>query len=337
MKRTPELFIAVLSCGVIALTAAKLIGLVRLPTIAPLLGAGFAAVAGLMLARIRRRPGRCDATSNAHTSDAGSLSSLSKEQAETWLAAFEEGRLDPPRDPHNRGAWDEYWKNQLKVGALEQGLSDQMASDTELPKLLAGRGAQTILCAGNGLSVEAISLALLGFDVTALDISTVPAAMFAAMLRDAEHPLRRIPGVRLLDDGSVTFDPGSSIDPESYPLMHRSADYPARGGGSLSFVSGDLVDPEVCTGPFDVVIERRTLQLFSKAERLAALDRLVSRLSNRGVFVSQEHRGRWKPGQDRTHFAKAWLASQGFAFRTEMVGQQSGVAERLACLTFSTG
>jgi hypothetical protein len=86
----PELFIAVLSCGVIALTAAKLLGLVRLPAIAQLLGVSFAAVAGLMLARIRRRAGPSralrrapaasilpsggDASSEAHTSDADLLS-----------------------------------------------------------------------------------------------------------------------------------------------------------------------------------------------------------------------------------------------------------------------
>src|SRR5512143_697511 len=100
MKRTQELFIGVISCGVIALTAAKLIGLVRLPAIAPLLGVGFAAVAGLLLARIRPRPkpqrvlggssaarvlsSGGDASSNPHTSDSNSLLSISKEQAEAW-------------------------------------------------------------------------------------------------------------------------------------------------------------------------------------------------------------------------------------------------------------
>ena len=119
------------------------------------------------------------------------MSSLSKEQAESWLAALEAGRLDPPRDPHDRGAWDEYWKNQLKVGALEQGLSDQMSSDTALPRLLAVRGARTILCAGNGLSMEAISLALLGFDVTALDISAATNHEALVALLDRRVELRR--------------------------------------------------------------------------------------------------------------------------------------------------
>ena len=336
MKRMPEVVLAVISCGVIGLAAARLLGVVRHVDAMALLVPGFTVFALVMLSIIRRRSGG-DASSRAQTSDANALPSLSKKQAEAWLAALEAGHLDPPRDPHDRGAWDEYWKNQLKVGALDQGISDQMSSDTALPGLLAGRGARTILCAGNGLSMEAISLALLGFDVTALDISTVPAAVFAALLRDEEHPLHRIASFRLRDDGSVTFDRGDSIDLESYPPMHESADYPVRGGGSLSFATGDLADPEVCPGPYDVVIERRTLQLFPDAERLTALDRLVARLSDRGVFVSEEHRGSWKPGDDRTHYANAWLASRGFVMRPDTVASESGVPARLACLTFSTG
>lgn len=90
MKRTPELFIAAVSIGVIALTAAKLLGLVRLPAIAQLLGVGFVIFTSLMLARIRRRPGPQHAlgrapaasilssggvaSSNSHISDAYVLS-----------------------------------------------------------------------------------------------------------------------------------------------------------------------------------------------------------------------------------------------------------------------
>lgn len=258
-------------------------------------------------------------------------------QAEAWLAAAEAGYLSPPADVHSPNAWNEYWRSQLKVGALEQGFADQMSSDTTLPGLLARRNARTILCAGNGLSTEAISLALHGFTMTALDISAVPGEVFGAMVRDAKHPLRRIPGFSLRDDGSVAFDAGGSIDPELCPPMHRSADYSPRGGGSLSFVTGDLMDPQESTGPFDVVVERRTLQLFPEADRLVALDRLVARLSNRGVFVSQQHEGKLKPGDDRTHYAEAWLASRGFVIESGTTSRDSSVAERLACLMFSSG
>lgn len=265
------------------------------------------------------------------------LSAEGMEKAEAWLAAVQSGVLDPPQDVHDRGAWDEYWRNHLKVGILDQKFSDQMSSEATLPGLLAGRDSRTILCAGNGLSTEATSLALLGFDVTALDISGVPGEVFGAMMRDAEHPLRRVPGFSMRGDGSVTFDAPGSIDPGLCPPMHRSAAYPPRGGGSLSFATGDLLDPEACPGPFDVVIERRTVQLLPEADRLLALDRLVARLPNRGVFVSHQHAGGWKPGDDRTHYAKAWLSSRGFVMHSGTTIRQSGEAARLAWLMFSTG
>jgi hypothetical protein len=280
---------------------------------------------------------RGDASSGSCSADEKRLSAESRAQAEAWLAASDAGCLDPPQDIHDRGAWDEYWRNQLNVGALDQGFADQMSSDTKLTGLLAGRGSTEILCAGIGLSIEAISLALHGFNVTALDVSAMPEELFGGMLRDTEHPIRQIPGFGMGDDGSVTFGGAGPIDPALCPPMHLGADYPPRGGGSARFVTGDLTDPEVCPGPFDVVIERRTLQLFPEEEQLVALDRLVARLSSRGAFVSQQHEGRWRPGDDRTHYAEVWLASRGFVMHSEPTLQESGVAARLACLMFSSG
>src|SRR5262245_39951901 len=135
------------------------------------------------------------------------------EQAEAWLAALEAGRLNPPQDVHDRGAWDQYWKNHLQVGPLDQGFSDQMSSEPTLPGLLARRGSRPIVCAGNGLSLEAISLALHGFKVTVLDISEVPGAVFGAMLEDPAHPLHEIPGFAICD-GRVTFGDAGAIDPK---------------------------------------------------------------------------------------------------------------------------
>ena len=58
MKRTPELVIAVVSCGVIGLTAAKLIGLVRLPDLGQSLTFAFLSFIWLMLPKTRRRDGQ---------------------------------------------------------------------------------------------------------------------------------------------------------------------------------------------------------------------------------------------------------------------------------------
>jgi hypothetical protein len=263
--------------------------------------------------------------------------SLGREQAAAWLAAFEAGHLDPPRDVRDPRAWDKYWRNQIEVGAMDQGFADMMSSDATLPGLLASRGSQTILCAGNGLSSEALSLALFGFHVTALDISAVPAHVFGRMLRNPEHPAHRIPGFGIGDDNTVTVACDGPIDSERCPAMHRSAHYAPKGGGVLAFVTGDLMDPNVCPGPFDVVIERRTVQLFPKHEQISALDHLIGRLAERGVFVSQEHQGRWRPGEPRAHHAEAWLRSRGFVLRSEADGNRLDSAKRLASLMFSTG
>ena len=264
-------------------------------------------------------------------------SSLDRDQAAAWLAALEAGRLNPPRDVRDPIAWDQYWSNQIDVGAIDQGFADMMSSDPALPGLLARRGAQTILCAGNGLSSEAVSLALHGFHVTALDLSAVAAQALGRALRHPEHKLHRIPGFGIGDDTTLTFACDGPIDADLCPAIHRSADFGPRGGGSLALVTGDLMEPDVCPGPFDVVIERRTVQLFPQDERLSALDRLIGRLAERGTLVSHEHQGRWRPGEPRTHYATAHLRASAFVLRAEADGDQCNAAQRLASLMFSTG
>jgi hypothetical protein len=259
------------------------------------------------------------------------------EKAAAWLAAAEAGRLNPPQDGHDARAWDTYWKNQIEVGAFEQGFSDMMSSDEGLPGLLTRRGARTILCAGNGLSNEALSLAMSGFQVTALDISAVPAELMLRTLRSPEHPLHGLEGFGSIADNTLAFAGSGPIDPGLSPAIHRSADRGPRNGGTLSFVTGDLTNPDVCPGPFDVVIERRTVQLFPDAERIPAFERLVARLAARGVFVSHEHHGGWRPDEPRGHHAEAWLESRGFVLQSEAKGGHGDAAQRLAVLRFSTG
>jgi hypothetical protein len=262
-----------------------------------------------------------------HKSDRPGVKPATRETTWRW----------PPTDVHDRDAWDEYWKSELQEHAEWLGFSDFMANDPTLPGLLTRRGARTILCAGNGLSTEALSLALHGFDVTALDISSVPAEYYAERMRRPWGKRHQIPGFAIRDDGSFSMGAPGTIDPEHCPRIHQSPECPNKGGGSLSFVTGDLTDPGLCPGPFDVVIERRTVQLFQPAERAAALERLVARLQTPGTLVSHQHNGGWKPGDDRTHYAASWLTSRGFIVLQAGPSAMHDACPRLACLRYSTG
>jgi hypothetical protein len=268
--------------------------------------------------------------------DSGPLPPEAQQRLKALVAGYEDGSLRPPHDVHDGAAWDRYWRAHLEVGLVEQAFNDWMSSDPQLVGLLGGRGARTILCVGNGLSGEAPSLALHGFDVVALDISAVPTESHRTKWENPEHPARRIPGFAVRSDEAWTFGPPDPIDPAMCPPIHKSPEYPNRGGGSLSVVTGDLMNPELCPGPFDVVVERRTVQLFPRTERPAALERLVARLADRGAFVSHEHQGGWRPGASRTHFAEAWLTERGFAL--DGWGSEMPAAEgRIARLVFTSG
>jgi len=232
-------------------------------------------------------------------------------RARRWLEAFEAGLLNPPQDVHDAAAWDTYWRNQLEYGG-DSGMADMMASTPGFPEWLRRRGARTVLCAGNGLSFESLSLALFGFEVSSLDIAPWCAETMLHSFAGPNHFVRAIPGCRLREDGVLAFETEGPLDLAGFQPVHSDDAAAALGGGSLAVATGDLVDPAICPGPFDVVIERRTVQLFPAADRSRAFERLAARLSPHGVLVSQQHLGGWRPGQSRTHFGERWLRSHGF-------------------------
>ena len=287
----------------------------------------------------RRREASIDPPGARPTGDPSGEGDPAKQEqqsrASAWLKAYEAGLLSRPANVRDAAGWDRYWRNHLEFGMGEQAMMDQMASDHSLPEFLVGRGARTILCAGNGFSYEAIALAILGFEVTALDLSSVPAEVMEATLRDPQHALRQLVGFSLRADGAWTLE--RPVDPALAPPMHMSAGFPPRAGGSLILATGDLMDPEICRGPFDVVIERRTVQLFRDGEMQEALDHLIRRLATPGTFVSHKHDGGWRPGKPRQHHAEEWLGANGFEFRMTREGEEVAHAPRVAFLVYTSG
>jgi methyltransferase family protein len=152
--------------------------------------------------------------------------------------------------------------------------------DRDLLHVIEARGFRTVLCVGSGLALEPHALAAAGLRVTMLDISRdVVAAMRAA----AFNP----------DAFSRILDPSQ-----------------LRPGGSLDCVAGDLTDPTVCPGPYDVVIERKTLQLFPETERGAALAAVGARMNPNGILFTHVHDGCARPG--RPHYIEPLFEQCGF-------------------------
>jgi hypothetical protein len=175
--------------------------------------------------------------------------------------------------------------------------------DGELVDAMRTNGVQTVLCVGNGLSQEPRALAAAGFDVTALDLSP-----FASKAAEGATPP---------DEYLMSLLGGRSLLPN----------------GRLEFVVGDLGDAGVCPGPFDVVIERRTLQLYPPHGRPAALAATAGRLAARGILFSQCHDGGWRPPAPRAHACEDWFAAQGWPH----CQRDAPVAGKAVWLFVSTG
>jgi len=205
--------------------------------------------------------------------------------------------LMPPRDVSDVSAWDRYWDAHVREG-FGPGFFDAPIRP-DLVTIVKAAGLRRVLCAGNGLSLEPWYFAVEGCQVTALDLS--PRA--AEILQIVELP----PEWRLQADQS---------------------------GGHIDYVVGDLRDPAVCPGPFDVIIERRTAQLYEEHELDEVLAALAARLDEHGIFVSHCHDGGWRPPASPRHHTRAWFVRNRWTLWDGAGAKPPG---RVAWLQTSTG
>ena len=210
----------------------------------------------------------------------------------------------PPENVRDRAGWDRYWQNQVSHG-LTPPLFDVHCQDAPFIQCLRRRGGRTVLCAGNGISQEPRALAAAGFDVTAIDFSPM----------------------------AITLAETWEFDSEELDRFCSSEELAS--GGSATFVVGDILDGSLCRGPFDAIIERRTLQLYPEQERDAALDCLISRIQPNGLFLSHCHDGRWKPPGDPIHPIEGLFRDR--AWRIFRWGVAPDYPGHVAWLEMSTG
>jgi len=188
----------------------------------------------------------------------------------------------PPNTMVDPAPWDRYWHDQIIHGIA--GFADIFCDDGSLVDAMRANGLKTVLCVGNGVSQEPHALAWAGLDVTALDLSP-----FATEMAKKAAP------------------PEESL---SCLVGGRSASL----NGQVNFVMGDLCDVACCPGPYDVVIDRRTLQLYPDKKRPTAINAVANRLASRGIFLSHCHDGCWRPPAPARHATRSWFVAQGWEF-----------------------
>lgn len=164
----------------------------------------------------------------------------------------------PPENREDPKGWDWYWEERLKEEEPSNLFFYFEILDLLIP-VLREFNLKKILCAGNGISLEPYALASAGFEVTSVDLS-LKAIDFMKNFQFRDKHLERF------------------FSKEE-----------CRDGGSVQFLHGDLRDEQLCPGPYDVIITRRTLQLLPEDKRWKALESLEQRLSHKGVFISHDH------------------------------------------------
>lgn len=209
----------------------------------------------------------------------------------------------PPQDRLDPAAWDEYWISQLEHGIGPQ-LADMFCWDERLVEAMTRAEMKTVLCVGSGISQEPRALAAAGFKVVAMDLSTT-----------AMEIARRVP---FNDDDVESF-----YDPKFL-----------RPGGMVDHVVGNFLDPSVCPGPFDVIIERQTAQLYVNSGLDRAMTELTNRPSDNGIFFSHSHDGFWKPPAEPTHYTLSWFKENEW---TIWSGEGDKPEDRVSWTFISTG
>jgi SAM-dependent methyltransferase len=193
------------------------------------------------------------------------------------LEGYEPPPPRPRRSMTDSATWDEFWTDQMTSGVA--GFVDLFCRDGRLIDAMRANRFKTILCVGSGISQEPKALGLAGFDVTVLDIS--PLAIKVAQEWDVPDEI-----LHKLIEG-------------------RQAGRRRR----IRFVTGDLLDASLCPGPFDVVLERKTLQLYSDEDRPAAMRALAARLATPGIFFSHSHRN-FASSVSREDDPSAWFHAE---------------------------
>jgi 2-polyprenyl-3-methyl-5-hydroxy-6-metoxy-1,4-benzoquinol methylase len=245
------------------------------------------------------------------------------------LSEFEDmSDCGPP--PVTASDWDQYWRRKLAFQAKfdrELGgainffdvLSDATLFEICTP-LFRSRGYRSVLIIGNGTSLLPYALSGLGFSVTAQDISEVAADW-----------------QRAVDPYYITKYLNELT--ESWSNNRSKCSVPVFGDpGQVDFQTGTFLDPDHCSGPFDVIVAMSVLQYYARNTDYAQVcELLVNRLSPNGMLYCDfinDPSGRVITVQHCTALGCRAIREQKEV--AEVVADESS-AERVICAVLHTG
>lgn len=201
-----------------------------------------------------------------------------------------------PTNVNDAEGWNYFWKFLIPLEHYELQFDIFDDSDFLIP-FLKKLGYQSILCAGNGISLEPYALAYAGFDVTALDVSGY-ANQYLANYQISGQELKYISYFSDLNIEEISTE----------EILQKVK--------TVKFITGSIFDADICPGLFDVIITRRTVQLFniiSQEQVMAAMQSLLNRLSPTGLLINHGHNA-----YAINDFLQNWLLSRGIIASDEI-------------------
>jgi len=232
-----------------------------------------------------------------------------------------------PLDPSNEQGWDCFWESMIPQKMGDEIFDYLGGADTlrSWAAILKARGCNTILFAGNGISLEPLIFADMGFVVTVLDISA-KANRFLTNLSDCIGSNREL------------FE-------RQIELLGLSEQSIQNLIPSVKIVTGDIYQTTCCPGPFDIMITRRTLQCYwnwnPDAENqnagnkvIEGIKALFNRLSCNGLLYFHCHNFHFLSEEFDLH---NWLATQGVSLVDSINTTTVNTNQRLFYLRETSG
>lgn len=197
------------------------------------------------------------------------LKSKCKKLSRSWFPqkTNNEFGIQPPTELQNKAGWEKFWQSKIfsyrgDIQTQNDALLSNLFLSQDLPTL-RDRGAESALIIGNGLSMMPYVLQHLGFETVVIELSEL-ATQFVQSYNFSEADI----------DLLFQIDEKGNIG--------KFAKHYFQPHGSLEFICGDFLDPNIAKRHFDFVYSCRTLQCFSLVDLGSAIQAIDSRVGENG-------------------------------------------------------